>query len=225
MAHTLPVNISIFGYGILIVNSGDSNFTIYVVMEIKHLHSHNDLIKSTGNLDKAYILLYKKGSDSSECSVKSIEEASRKHEKQHVYMVDVNEVRDIHPVYSIKTVPSLLVFEKGEYKNVIKGCNDVGFYSSVFDNIIYSATSDEVGQSQKRVTVYSTPACSWCTTLKTHLRKNGIRFTDIDVSRDQAQAEELVRRSGQQGVPQTDIDGEIIVGFDKNRINKLLGIN
>ena len=57
------------------------------------------------------------------------------------------------------------------------------------------------------------------------MRKNAIRFTDIDVSRDQAQAEELVRRSGQQGVPQTDIDGEFIVGFDKNRINKLLGIN
>ncbi|HIE15791.1 MAG TPA: NrdH-redoxin, partial [Bacteroidales bacterium] len=77
---------------------------------------------------------------------------------------------------------------------------------------------------QKRVTVYSTPSCSWCNTLKTHLRKHRIRFTDIDVSQDQAAAEAMVRRSGQQGVPQTDIEGEIIIGFDKNRINTLLGI-
>ncbi|MBU2554283.1 MAG: NrdH-redoxin, partial [Bacteroidetes bacterium] len=71
---------------------------------------------------------------------------------------------------------------------------------------------------------YSTPSCSWCNTLKTHLKKNGIRFTDIDVSRDQKAAEAMVHRSGQQGVPQTDINGEMIVGFDKARINTLLGI-
>jgi glutaredoxin len=60
--------------------------------------------------------------------------------------------------------------------------------------------------------------------LKTYLRKHRIRFTDIDVSADPQAAEDLVRRTGQQGVPQTDIDGEIIVGFDKARINTLLGI-
>ena len=53
---------------------------------------------------------------------------------------------------------------------------------------------------------------------------NGITFTDIDVSRDEHAARMMVQRSGQQGVPQTDINGEIIVGFDKNRINKLLNI-
>jgi glutaredoxin len=47
----------------------------------------------------------------------------------------------------------------------------------------------------------------------------------VDVSVDQKAAEEMVRKSGQQGVPQTDINGEIIVGFDKTRINTLLGIN
>jgi glutaredoxin len=56
------------------------------------------------------------------------------------------------------------------------------------------------------------------------LRKNRVPFTDVDVSRDPNAAEELVRRTGQQGVPQTDIDGEIVVGFDKKRINELLEI-
>jgi len=51
-----------------------------------------------------------------------------------------------------------------------------------------------------------------------------IRYTDIDVSRDQHIADELVKRSGQMGVPQIDINGEIVVGFNKTRINELLGI-
>ena len=74
------------------------------------------------------------------------------------------------------------------------------------------------------IKVYSTPTCSWCNVLKTHLRKNGIRFTDIDVSRDPKAAEDLVRKTGQQGVPQTDINGQVIVGFDKDKINRLLEI-
>jgi glutaredoxin len=60
--------------------------------------------------------------------------------------------------------------------------------------------------------------------LKEHLRKNNIRFTDIDVSKDQAKAQELVRKTGQQGVPQTDINGQYVLGFDKKRVNELLGI-
>nr|NQU92716.1 hypothetical protein [Bacteroidota bacterium] len=112
----------------------------------------------------------------------------------------------------------------GEFQNVVKGCNNPDFYRSFFENTTYSSSGDD-GPKQPGVTVYSTPSCTWCNTLKTHLRKNKIRFTDIDVSRDQAIAEELVRKTGQQGVPQTDIGGEIIVGFDKARINRLLGIN
>ncbi|MEZ4999996.1 MAG: glutaredoxin domain-containing protein [Bacteroidales bacterium] len=77
---------------------------------------------------------------------------------------------------------------------------------------------------QKRVTVYSTPTCSWCNTLKTYLKDNHIIFRDIDVSTDQKAAAEMVRRSGQQGVPQTDINGTMIVGFDRARIDRMLEI-
>jgi glutaredoxin-like YruB-family protein len=109
--------------------------------------------------------------------------------------------------------------------NVVKGCNEPGFYKSLFENAVYKAKmAENADKPQKRVTVYSTPTCSWCTTLKTHLKKHGIRYTDIDVSKDQTAAAEMQRRSGQLGVPQTDIGGTMIVGFDKSRINNLLGI-
>ena len=75
------------------------------------------------------------------------------------------------------------------------------------------------------VTVYSTPTCSWCQIAKEHLTASGISFEDIDVSTDQQRAKEMVEKSGQMGVPVIDIDGEIIVGFDRARIDPLLEIH
>ena len=59
---------------------------------------------------------------------------------------------------------------------------------------------------------------------KKYFREIGIKFNDVDVSRDPAAARDMVRRSGQQGVPVIDIGGKIVVGFDRAKINKYLGI-
>jgi len=75
------------------------------------------------------------------------------------------------------------------------------------------------------VTVYSTPTCSWCQIAKEHLTTSGISFEDVDVSVDQQRAREMVEKSGQMGVPVIDIDGEIVVGFDRARIDSLLEIH
>lgn len=187
------------------------------------IKSYKHLKEKTAGLEKAYLLLYKKGAEQSDCAFRNLAEALLENEDVNAFVADTNQVRDIHPKFNITSAPALLVFENGEYKNTVKGCHHPGFFSALFENA-YVAVAADPDKPAKSVTVYSTPSCSWCNTLKTHLRKNGIRFSDIDVSRDQSAAEEMVRRSGQQGVPQTDIDGEIIVGFDKNRINTLLGI-
>lgn len=77
---------------------------------------------------------------------------------------------------------------------------------------------------QPRVIVFSTPTCSFCNMAKKYFRENKIKFRDVDVSRDPAAARDMVRRSGQQGVPVIDIGGKIVVGFDRVKINKYLGI-
>ena len=77
---------------------------------------------------------------------------------------------------------------------------------------------------QPRVIVFSTPTCGFCNAAKQYFRQKGIRFSDVDVSHDPAAARDMVRRSGQQGVPVIDIGGRIIIGFDKPKINQLLGI-
>ncbi|MEK0338460.1 MAG: glutaredoxin domain-containing protein, partial [Nitrosopumilus sp.] len=69
---------------------------------------------------------------------------------------------------------------------------------------------------------YSTKTCPWCHKLKDYLNEKKIKFEDIDVGEDKKAAEEMVKKSGQMGVPVTDINGKIIVGFDKGEIEKAL---
>jgi glutaredoxin-like YruB-family protein len=190
---------------------------------MKEVRSHRELLEHIRGLEKAYLLLYKKGSEQSDCAYENMSAALREHKDVHAFVADTNLVRDIHPEYNITSAPTMVVFEKGSFSNIVKGCHHPGFFNTIFESA-YVAASADPDKPAKRVTVYTTPSCTWCNTLKTYLRRNGIRFTDVDVSRDQSAAEAMVRRSGQQGVPQTDINGEIIVGFDKARINRLLGI-
>jgi glutaredoxin-like YruB-family protein len=74
------------------------------------------------------------------------------------------------------------------------------------------------------IKIYSTPTCVYCKTLKGYLKKYNFSFEEIDVSKDEKQLEEMIKNSGQMGVPVIDIDGEVIVGFDKEKIDKLLKI-
>ncbi len=72
------------------------------------------------------------------------------------------------------------------------------------------------------VTVYSTPTCPYCVLAKEYLSSKGVRYVDHDVSRDRPKAIEMIRKSEQTGVPVIDIGGEIIIGFDKQRIDEAL---
>lgn len=76
----------------------------------------------------------------------------------------------------------------------------------------------------KKVKIYSTPTCPYCLRAKQFLKENNIAFEDTDVSSDESAAGEMIQKSGQMGVPVLDIAGEIVVGFDKERIKQALGI-
>jgi glutaredoxin-like YruB-family protein len=79
--------------------------------------------------------------------------------------------------------------------------------------------------SNNVVKIYSTPSCPYCNMLKSYLRSKGIRFIDYDVSKDQEKAMEMVRISGQMGVPVAVINGRVVIGFNKPLIDRLLGIS
>lgn len=193
-------------------------------MTITEVQSHREMLENIKGHERAFVLLYKEGSENSMCALDSLKN-TKIPESVHAKVVAANvaDVRDIHVNYGIKSAPSLMRFENGQFKNEIKGCHDPRYYGSLLENALFTAQSEKDGKT-KNVTVYSTPACPHCNTLKTHLRKNGVSFRDINVASDQQKAQELVKRTGQQGVPQTEINGQWVLGFDKAKINRLLEI-
>ena len=75
-----------------------------------------------------------------------------------------------------------------------------------------------------RVLMFSTPTCTYCRKAKQYFRQKRIPFREVDVSKDQAAARDMVRRSGQQGVPQIQIGNQVVIGFDRPKIDRLLGL-
>ena len=191
-------------------------------MSVESLNSHAELIEKIKREKRSYLLLYKEGSEQSECAKKNIEAVAEKNSEANIFVANVKNVRDIHENYNITTVPALIEFEVGEFKNTFKGCHKEDFYQTLLDHIIYEAKAAE--RPQKNVTVYTTPTCPWCTTVKNYLRKNGVRYSEVDVASYQGAAQSMVSKSGQQGVPQTEIDGQMVIGFDQKKLNQLLEI-
>lgn len=74
------------------------------------------------------------------------------------------------------------------------------------------------------VKLFTTQSCPYCVTLKEFLKEKKIEFEEIDVYKDEAGREEMIKKSGQMGVPVAEIEGEIVVGFDRQKITKLLNL-
>lgn len=75
---------------------------------------------------------------------------------------------------------------------------------------------------QNQVTVYSTTTCPYCDMMKNFLDQQNISYTNIDVQKDPIAANRLVETTGQMGVPQTNVNGQWVLGFDPNRVMELL---
>ncbi len=187
-------------------------------MEFITVKSYKDIQESKD--DKKFILFYKKGTANSDCAYSALSEIK----DAKVFIVDVTQVRDVHPHFGLTSVPSLIVLKNNKVENVIKGCHTTDYYDQIIHEKMVSYKINSDGKPQKRVTVYSTPTCSFCNKLKAYFNKHGVKFTDINVAANQQAAMEMTRKSGQRGVPQTEIDGQIIVGFDTRKLSKLLNI-
>lgn len=75
-----------------------------------------------------------------------------------------------------------------------------------------------------KIAIYTTPTCAYCKMAKEYLKSKNLSYEEHDVSKDIPKQKEMIEKTGQFGVPVIDIDGKIIVGFDKHKINQLLGL-
>jgi len=76
----------------------------------------------------------------------------------------------------------------------------------------------------QKVTIYTTPTCVYCKMTKAFFKENNVQYEEKDVSTNHVAADEMIKKSNQMGVPVIDIDGQILVGFDKEGLSRLLNI-
>lgn len=77
---------------------------------------------------------------------------------------------------------------------------------------------------QISVKIYTTPSCAFCRMVKDFFKANSVQYEELNVATDAGARDEMIRKSGQFGVPVTDIDGKLVIGFDRSRFTELLGL-
>ena len=141
-----------------------------------------------------------------------------------LYIINVQKLKGIHKKFGINGVPTVIIIKNGGAIHRIEGVQNYRFYERVVLDIS-TQPAGKKGKEERRnryVVVYSGPGCPACGSAKRYLRKHRIRFREVDISKDQQAAKRLTARSGQMAVPQIDINGELVVGFDQAKIDRLL---
>ena len=147
-----------------------------------------------------------------------------KHPDLPALLVDVGKVKGLHKRFGVSQVPTAVLLKDGKTAKALVGPQTADLYDRAFVAPQQLARKDGDKPRQKNVVVYVSDTCSWCTRVKAYLRKRGVRFKEINVSRDPSQAQALRNKTGQTGVPQLDIEGQYVVGFDKQKIDTILGL-
>ena len=88
--------------------------------------------------------------------------------------------------------------------------------------MVKAKKSGKAGSKPASVRVFTTTTCPWCVKTKEFLKANNVKYRDINVSTDEKSRNEMFEKSGQFGVPVTEINGTIIVGYDKESLKKAL---
>jgi glutaredoxin-like YruB-family protein len=169
------------------------------------------------------VLFYGAFSSASKRALAELEQFSKEDSKAPVYGIDVEKVRGVHKQFGVERVPTVVALRRGRVTQRLEGVESAGFYARVLAGARPSQHKAGKGTAPRRVIVYSGPGCPACGSAKAYLRRQGISFREVDIARDQHAAQSLVRRSGQMAVPQIDIDGHLIVGFDREKIDRIIG--
>lgn len=192
---------------------------------ITWVKSRGQLQKMAGEHSDYFILVFWGSfSDAAQRALRELTEFARQYKDIPIFAVDVQNVKGIHKEYRVESVPTVLVIKNGREANRFAGVESAAFYATQLVGMAPSRKARPAKKRFLRVTVYTSPGCPPCGLVKTYLRDHGISFRSVDISRDERAAREIVRRSGQQAVPQIDINGRIVVGFDRGKLATLLGI-
>ncbi len=132
--------------------------------------------------------------------------------------IDLDSNPSFTSYYRIAGLPTVIFFKDGMMKGLYMGVKTVEEFREIISGIIEGKKKE----GPSAVKVFSTPTCPYCHMVKAYLDQKDVPYEDIDVSKDREAAMQMVQKSGQMGVPQLWIDGEVVVGYDTTRIDELL---
>lgn len=156
----------------------------------------------------------------------ALEQALASNPEAKAYSVDARAVRNLSSRFQVTAVPTVLRVRGPDTLDRLVGPQSPGTYAALMKPKLRSTSQNQTKpNSQPSVKLYVTNTCPWCRKLESYLDRRGVRYSKVNVSTDLAAAHAMVRKSGQQGVPQAEIDGTMVVGFDKARIDNLLGLS
>jgi glutaredoxin-like YruB-family protein len=164
---------------------------------------------------------YANGDESCKTLFTLLQEMSEANRDPHVKYLKINveTERTIAQMLDVQNIPTVAVFKDGRFISRWVGVSSKEDYIRAIDEAKKSEASNK-----RKVIVFSTPTCPYCHQIKVYLREKQVAFDEVDVSKDQQKATQMVERSGQTGVPQLWIDDQVVVGFNRPQINMMLGI-
>lgn len=171
--------------------------------------------------DLFMVVFFTENSRKSLEAIETLNKIKDQNEDLGLFKLNAAEVKDVHPQYHVTTVPTLVTFRHGKPAEYVYGSQTEAYYNRLLQKFKVSTNGDGSGASH-RVTVFTTPTCPYCDMVKRYLTSLNVPYSEVDVASDQAAAQELVSRTGQQGVPQTEIDGKFVVGYNTSEIDRLL---
>ncbi len=193
-----------------------------IITELKNL---DDLKKFESDYSNfSTIIFYKSSSDKSVTALDRLKKASAQIKNIAVGVVNVENTKDIHGTLNVKTVPTVLTIKQKRVAKKIEGVQSEETYKILLSNAPRKL-ADGTEAPPLRISVYTTQVCPHCTTVKNHLKRKGVPYREIDVSKNQNAAQELQRKTGQTGVPQTDINGTWVLGADLAKLDRLIAAN
>lgn len=181
------------------------------------------LLESNQDLLLAFLVDQNQGSAAARGA---LEQALASNPDAKAYSVDARAVRNVSGRFGVTAVPTVVRVRGRETLERLVGPQSPGTYAALMKPKSRSTNQNQSKpHAQTSVKLYVTNSCPWCRKLESYLDRRGVRYTKVNVSTDVAAAHAMVRKSGQRGVPQAEIDGTMVVGFDKARIDRLLGLS
>jgi len=178
----------------------------------------------TEHEDLFMVLFFTENSRKSQEAITTLDKIKAAHEELGLFKLNAAEVKDVHPRYNISTVPTLVTFRHGRPAEYVYGSQTEAYYNRLLQKFQIAGNGNGTGASAHRVTVFTTPTCPYCDMVKRYLASLDVPYSEVDVASDPSAAQELVARTGQQGVPQTEIDGKYVIGYNTAEIDRLLNV-